>query len=158
MANDVLNISTGTQQLEIRRDGVLTGECIDLNPTDTGWMERFYQLLKDLHESKDAINKRYDELSKIEGNDAMGIPNVMGPGLEYSREVIQDLRNKIDKVFGESTSQKVFGGTMKFEVIEQFFNGILPYIEAARKPMVEKYGPPQIKGKKHSRTLRPKIK
>jgi hypothetical protein len=145
MANDVLNISTGTKHLEIRRDGVLTGECIDLNPTDTGWMERFYQLLKDLHESKDTINKRYDELSKIEGNDTMGIPKVIGPGLEYSMEVIKDLRNKIDKVFGENTSQKVFGNIMKFEVIEQFFKGILPYIEEARKPLIDKYGPSVIK-------------
>jgi hypothetical protein len=136
-----LDISTGNKELEIRRDGVLTGECINLNPTDTGWMERFYQLLKDLHASKETIEKKYDELNKIEGNDDLGIPKVMGPGLEYSREVIQDLRNKIDKVFGENTSQKVFGNTMKMEVIEQFFKGILPYIEEARKPMIDKYAP-----------------
>jgi hypothetical protein len=148
---NVLSISTGTKSLEIQRDGILTGESIDLNPTDTGWMERFYQLLKDLHESMDTINKRYDELTRIEGKDDLGIPNSLGPGLEYSREVIQALRDKIDKVFGENTSQKVFGNTMKIEVIEQFFNGILPYIEEVRKPMVEKYAPPVIKKNRKKR-------
>jgi hypothetical protein len=140
---DFLEIQTGTKELEIKRDGKVTGDTIYLNPTDSGWMQRFDQFRNDLFTSKAEINKRYDELQKIDGNDEQGMPLSLGPILEYENEVILDLRRKLDKVFGEGVSQKVFGNTMNMEVIVQFLTGILPYIEEARKSMIEKYEPPK---------------
>jgi hypothetical protein len=142
---NVLNISTGAKKIWITRDGSATEEFIEINPTDVGFADRFFKLLKDLNDSKTEIVGRYDELEGMEGKDVHGIPLSTGPTLEYSKKVCQDLLVKIDEVFGNGVSQKVFGDTLKMEVIEQFFKGILPYVEEARAPMIEKYGPPVIK-------------
>jgi hypothetical protein len=49
------------------------------------------------------------------------------------------LRDEVDAVFGDGTSQMVFGGAYTLDVFEQFFNGIIPYVEKARANKVKKY-------------------
>lgn len=139
---DSIRIDTGEKRIAINDD---PERVIIFNPEDIGFAERFYQLMQDFEAKQDEYQARADELDNQE-LDERGIPSRIGESLALLREVCEFLEERIDHLFGPGTSQKVFGDALTLDMFEQFFTGIIPYVQTARSGKVAKYAPGKRRG------------
>jgi len=139
---DSIRIDTGEKRIAINDD---PERVIVFNPQDIGFAERFYQLLKDFEAKQAEYQARADELDNQE-LDERGIPSRIGESLALLREVCEFLEERIDHLFGPGTSQKVFGDALTLDMFEQFFTGIIPYVQTARSGKIAKYAPSKKRG------------
>jgi hypothetical protein len=145
---DSLNISTGEKRIPIVRDGVPAGELV-FNPDDVVFAEKFYRLLGDFQTKFEGFKAKSIEVEKVKGDDANGIPLVIGGRIELVKEVCIYIHEQIDWVFGANTSAVVFGGVYNLAAIEQFLDGVKPFIQPARVQKIQKYT--NGNGRKHKR-------
>jgi hypothetical protein len=131
-----LKIDSGLIRLAINDD---PGRVIAFNPKDVVFAEKFYRLIKDFEEKQADFEARAKDLDAVEETDELGLPVNTDERLAYVKEICQFTFDKIDEVFGEGTAEKVFQGVYNLDAIGQFFDGISPYIKAARTQRVEKY-------------------
>ena len=131
-----ITIDAGLLKIEINDD---PDRIISFNPLDTLFAEKFYRLI-DIFEKKDAeYKKRMAKLDKEKEKDKHGLPINVAEGLALMRELSEFCRENIDELFGEGTSQIVFEDARNLEMIEQFFNAVVPLIKKARQDQVKKY-------------------
>jgi hypothetical protein len=91
-------------------------------------------------ETKQAeYDTRIEELEKDEHYDTHGIPTNMKERLALMLEICLFMREQVDMVFGEGTSQKIFGDANTLVMFTQFFDGIAPYIKKNREDKMAKY-------------------
>jgi hypothetical protein len=131
-----LRIDTGSIRLAINDD---ESRVIEFNPNDLAFIDRFYGLIGEFESKEKEYQQKLDILNQNTEMDAYNIPKNMGESLALLKEICGFMRDRIDYVFGEGTSQKVFGNDNTLDMFEQFFNGITPYIQQARTEKVEKY-------------------
>jgi hypothetical protein len=136
---DTLNLNTGTVRLKItdNRDG--PERYIEFNPNDIIFAEKIYALERKFLEKQQSMEARANELDAVEEKDEFGLPVNTKERLAFVREISDWLREQIDDLFGEGTSQMVFGDLHSLEVYEQFFSGIQPYFQKARSEKVDQY-------------------
>ena len=131
----------GAVQLAINDD---PERVISFVPEDVLFAERFYHLLDALREKEVEYRDRVAVLGENKAVDAYGIPENAPAGIALLHEVCDFMRDEIDTVFGEGTSEKVFGEVRSLDMIEQFFKGVTPYIQKARQKRTRKYTDPVI--------------
>lgn len=134
---DSLRINTGAKKILIN-DGP---ECIEFNPHDVAFVERFYSLLSEFEGKLDEYQKRSEALDSDKAIDENGLPANIPERIAFMREACEYLRGQIDKLFGEGTSKAAFGDTLSLDIFTQFFEGITPFIQAARQEKMAKYAP-----------------
>lgn len=132
---DNIQISTGEKRVTINSD---PDKVIVFNPTDILFAERFYALLGDMQKTLKDFREKGVALSRAQ-KDENGIPVNIQEHIDLQRELCDYLREKTDKVFGEGTSQKVFGEVRNLDVYKQFFDGILPFFQQARAERIAMY-------------------
>lgn len=135
----------------LRLDGVVRlainddpERVITFVPDDILFAERYYKLLDDLKEKEVEYKERAKELGKNEAVDEYGIPETAKGSIALLHEACDFMRDEIDTVFGKGTSEKAFGEYRSFDMIEQLFKGITPYIQNARQKKTQKYTNPVI--------------
>lgn len=131
-----ININTGEIRLTIDDDPT---RVIKFNPNDIGFAQRFYALIGNFEiKEKEYIEKaiKIDENKEL---DSLGIPKNTEEFLKLTREICDYVKQQIDLIFGEGTSETVFGDASTIEMFESFFNGIVPFIQQARSEKIEKY-------------------
>ena len=133
---DSIQINTGEKRLMVNDD---PSRVIVFNPQDITFVERLQSLYKELNSKQNEFEKRAKELDKVAELDEYDIPVNADAKLTYLRDLCSYMRGKIDDVFGAGTSQAAFGDTMNLEVFDQFFDGIMPYVEKVRAEKIEKY-------------------
>jgi hypothetical protein len=142
---DNLTIDTGVKRLLINGGPTF----IEFNPSDIFFAERFYKSMQVFKDKQVEYQKRADLLEIEAKKSNEPIANIPA-NIELVHEMCIFIRAEIDELFGEGTSQKVFGDAMVLHAFEQFFTGITPYIQTARAAKLEKYAPlPKTKRKKH---------
>ena len=127
-----LNIDGGAVSLTIDGD---KNRIIRFYPTDLSFVEGFYDLASTFDAMRADVEKRereimHSEVSRKERNEA---------AVALRREVFETMRDGIDRVFGEGTSQTVFGNHDNLTMAARFFRGVAPYIHAARLREIERY-------------------
>ena len=132
---DSLRIDTGVKKILIN-DGP---EFIEFNPNDVSFAERFYSLIQEFEVKLKDYQARSDEIDGNKELDGNGIPVNFEARIALMREVCEFIRGKIDHLFGDGTSQRVFGNALSLNMFEQFFTGITPFIQKARYEKVAKY-------------------
>lgn len=133
---DSLQINTGEKRIAINGD---ESRLLVFNPSDVLFVERFYKLISEFENRLTEYQKQSIALeadTRTNGND---IPVNMGARLELVKEACEYSRESIDKVFGAGTSQMVFGDTLSLDAVQQFFEGITPFIAVARSEKVRQY-------------------
>jgi hypothetical protein len=55
------------------------------------------------------------------------------------KEICTTMRKNIDQLFGEDTSQMMFGDSLSWIAISDFFQGIVPFIKKTRTEKISKY-------------------
>jgi len=132
-----IQINTGEKRLPIIRDGKDVGELV-FNPTDTLFAERFYALLGEMKKTLNDFKAKGEALKTAE-RDEDGMPVNMQEHIALQKDLCDYLREKIDKTFGDGTSQKAFDEVRNLDVYVQFFDGILPFFQQARSERVAMY-------------------
>lgn len=137
---DELIIKSGKKRIAIKDDeGNVTGE-VCFNPSDVNFAERFYSVYREFQEKIKEYEVKAAEIdAENEKMDDNGVPAQFSKSVAFSREVCEFVYSKIDELFGEGTSQVVFRGSLDFEMIGQFFDGITPFIQKARSEKISKY-------------------
>lgn len=111
---------------------------IKFNPNDLLFTERYYAMYAEFREKQKELEAKAEELENSELDDN-GMPVNIGEQIEFMKQTCQFVYEKIDGLFGQGTSQKVFGDALDFEMIGQFFEGITPYFNKVREGKVNKY-------------------
>jgi len=140
-----IQIDTGDIRLSINDD---EARIITFNPKDSLFSEKFYHLVGNFHLQLGEFQKRAEELDADKSLDENSIPFNIQAKFDLIKETCDYVRKEIDVVFGEGTSQIVFGDVMNLEIFPQFFEGISPFFKEARKEKVEKYIPHAQKPKR----------
>jgi hypothetical protein len=143
---DSIRIDDGTKRVAINND---PNRVIVFNPNDILFAEKFYKLVQELEADQVGYRARAAELDNNKAVNEAGVPDNVPGGIAFIKEVCASLRAKIDNLFGNGTSQTVFGDVQSLNMFEQFFTGITPFIEDARQEKLEKYTP-----KRRSKTLK----
>lgn len=133
---DSLHIDIGIKHIAINDD---LNRVITFNPSDVVFAEKFYNLIGEFETKQVEYSKRFEEIDLDNSVDGNGIPVNSGNKLALLREACEFIRGKIDWLFGDGTSQTVFGDAMTLDMFAQFFDGIKPFIEVARTSKIEKY-------------------
>jgi len=131
-----ININTGEIRLTINDD---ENRVVSFNPNDLEFVNNLYELLADLENKEKEYKQKEVEIDKNTEINSYGVPVNLKEKLELLRETCGYMREKIDTVFGEGTSQTVFGNTNNLDMFEQFFEGVTPYIQKVRNVKVNKY-------------------
>jgi len=131
-----ININTGEIRLTINDD---ESRVIAFNPNDLEFVNNLYELLADLENKEKEYKAKEAEIDKNTEVNSYGIPVNLKEKLELLKETCSYMRGKVDTVFGEGTSQMVFGSVNTLDMFEQFFEGVTPYIEKVRSVKTNKY-------------------
>lgn len=131
-----LRIDTGVKRVMINDD---PNRVIVFNPSDVAFAERFYGLMREFGEKRHEYDRRANALGEVDGMDAAGLPENMGDYLALLREICEYLHGQIDFLFGAGTSLKVFEGALSLDAIQQFLEGITPFVQAARSEKMTHY-------------------
>lgn len=119
---------------------------IEFDPSDVAFAERFYGLIRDFEAKRAEYERRAEEIDRERATDDNDLPVNLPERIAYLREVCEYMREQIDRVFGAGTSQAAFGDALSLEMIMDLFDGLTPFIQAARSEKLKKYSRP-AKGK-----------
>ncbi len=131
-----ININTGEIRLTVNGD---ENRVISFNPNDLQFIDNLYNLLADFENKEKEYKQRDTEIDKNTELNSYGVPIKLKDKIELTKEICNHMREKIDIVFGEDTSQKAFGNTNTLDMFEQFFEGVTPYIEKVRSTKINEY-------------------
>lgn len=114
-------------------------EVLEFNPSDVLFVEKFYQVVNEFDEKLASFQARASVLDEDKSTDENGLPANVAARIAFLHEVCQFANGKIDFLFGEGTARKLFNGVESLDMIEQFFNGLTPFVQKAREAKVGKY-------------------
>jgi hypothetical protein len=114
-------------------------KVIEFDPDDSSFANRYYTMIANFDQKKDEFIKKAAEIDKIDEVNSFGISVKSIEENKLVVEMFGYMCEQIDYVFGEGTSEKAFGNTVKLELIDQFLNGIAEYVINARNSKMKKY-------------------
>jgi hypothetical protein len=141
---DSIRIDTGVKRLSINDD---PKRVIEFNPYDVIFAEKFYALIADFEAKLAEYQERIAAVETVDETDEHGLPLNAGERIAIHKEVCEYVRERIDHLFGEGTSQTAFGDVLNMDVYAQFFEGVTPFIKGARARRIAKYAAPKAKAK-----------
>lgn len=138
-----LNIDDGSITLCINQD---QGRLLKFNPRDLNFAKRFYSFMDDFSEKETELHTKAKRIDSKMEYDENGVPVNIGDIFELMTELDTYFREKLDFVFGEGTSNTVFGTVNLVSrdskgntILNNFIEGVAPFIESARKTEVTKH-------------------
>jgi hypothetical protein len=139
---DSIRIDSGIKKILIN-DGP---DILEFNPSDVLFVEKFYEIVNEFDAKLADYEKRAQELDDDKSVDANGLPMNISARIDFLHDVCGFAHARIDFVFGEGTSVRLFHGVESLDMIEQFFTGLAPFVKHAREDKLNKYR--NTKGKK----------
>lgn len=133
-----IRVDAGLKRIKINDD---PDRILEFNPLDVLFAEKFYALIDTFEEKNKELMGRLAGLEVHEEKDKHGLPERTPERIELINEMIDFLYENIDDLFGEGTSQLVFEDARNLDMIRQFFEGLMPFIQEAREEQIKKYVP-----------------
>lgn len=131
-----IQIKTSTVRLLVNDD---PSRVIEFNPEDIAFIDAFYGLIQEFDAKMNEFKQRELVIRKNKAVDKFGIPLSTKEEIKLTKDLCAYLREKIDALFGDGTSDAAFGRSNTPDMFVQFFNGITPFIKTAREKKVAKY-------------------
>ena len=122
-----LQIHTGQIRLEILDDSGESRGIFKFNPDDTAVAKRIFSLSQTVDEKM----AEYETKAKDAKDDKSNV--------ELLDETIAYFRGVIDEIYGNGTSDLLFGNAHSLSMFEDFFVGIMPSYKKASEARVKKY-------------------
>lgn len=114
-------IDTGVKSLDIIRDGENVG-VFRFNPSDYDEAMRHAGIVSELEE------KQSEYITKAKALDESGTAK---DKVDFLAGFTRDMRDKIDSVYGDGTSDMLFGDALVIEAVLSFFNQLKPFYAEA---------------------------
>jgi len=120
---------------------------ITFNPEDIG----AYNELLSIGDIITKISENYDSVKEIsnipEGKleslekykDAQNNFDQIGKFTSFVVEQVEKISEKINRIFGNGTSELIFQGGHDLELLSNFIEAVIPYFKSAKKERVNKY-------------------
>lgn len=122
--NGKIRINSGVKKIEVNDDG----EFILLPVSDDGFVLNFYRLMEDIQKSGESISKDIAEITAVDQ-------------VEKIVAEEEEIKRKVDSLFGESTCKKVFGDILpSMDLFVEFFGSLVPFLEEYKNERLEKMG------------------
>lgn len=131
-----IRIDTGEVRLLINDD---ENRVIAFNPNDISFLEAFFELLEDFEKKEKEFRNEERVLNANKDVDGHGFPKNIKGKIALNRKICRYMREKVDSVFGEGTSDTAFGKANTMDMFSQFFDGVTPFIKSARDDKTSKY-------------------
>lgn len=131
-----IRIDTGEVRLLINDD---ENRVIAFNPNDISFLEAFFELLEDFEKKEKEFRNEERVLNANKDVDGHGLPKNIKGKIALTRKICRYMREKVDSVFGEGTSDTAFGKANTMDMFSQFFEGVTPFIKSARDDKTSKY-------------------
>lgn len=131
-----IRIDTGEVRLLINDD---ENRVIAFNPNDISFLEAFFELLEDFEKKEKEFRNEERVLNANKDVDKHGFPKNIKGKIALTRKICRYMREKVDSVFGEGTSDTAFGKANTMDMFSQFFDGVTPFIKSARDDKTGKY-------------------
>ena len=142
MGTESIRVDAGLKRILINGD---EKKVLEFNPYDILFAERFYALIEKFEQKRKEYDVRFEELEKSKVEDVHGLPKNLPDSFALMRDIVGWLHNEIDTLFGPKTSKMVFGDQVNLDMVQQFFDGLFPFIEDARKERLKGYTKPAKK-------------
>ena len=121
------------------------GDCIDIDLLDIELPVKFVNASKTLKRETKIYNEKVEVLEKqYKDNIKMYLYKRIGLDRAYCKK----MREMIDNLFGEGTSQKVFGDKNRIGMFDEFFEKLLPILDNVqlnfdkiKENLLERYNP-----------------
>ncbi len=136
VGHENIQVDAGLKRITINGD---PERVITFNPLDTLFVERYFDMLQKFEEKMVEYKEQCRVFEANTEKDENGIPGNARQQIAMLREVCEFVRENIDRVFGENTSQKVFGDVLSLGMFGQFFKEIAPHIQSARAEKMSQY-------------------
>ena len=131
-----IRIDTGMKRVIVNDD---EARVIEFNPEDIVFAEQFYGLIQSFEEKEAEYKARFAELDANKEVDQYGLLVNTPERIGVVLDLVKYMKDQIDTVFGPGTSQAAFGNAATLGMFEQFFSGILPFIQTGREKKVSRY-------------------
>ena len=130
---DSLRIDNGTKKIEVND----AGEYIEFSIVNNDFFRAFFDLLRwfDEQENRKEIAEIEEQKDKVVSEDGEKINyDAANNVLDISDKISKEACEKIDNIFGEEASRKIFGNILPdMYMIADFFEKISPLIEKYQK-------------------------
>lgn len=133
MSNSI-RVNTGKVTLEVND----SGDTISFN-VDVVFMERFQKLYDHVVTAEKDYEAREAVLDKDNTTDENGIPSNLAAKIALLKEFCIDCRAQIDTLFGDGTSDKVFGDSLLAEMFAEFLEAVTPFVAKVRAQAADKH-------------------
>ena len=139
MADNLIKIDSGTIKIQVQIDNNPPAE-IEFNPSNKLFAERLHAFYFEVKEKLVEINSK-QALNLVSDENGMPV-EIKGLMQEYE-DINAWLKEKIDLLLGEGTSQKIYGDTVymgeRVDVYLQLFEGLFRIANPVREKQVKKY-------------------
>lgn len=124
---DSLQVRTGQVSLRILDDSGEERGIFKFNPTDIESAKRVFSVQSELETTAAEFDKKAEACATPEEK------------INLLDEVVNYYETMIDNIFGEGSSQLLFGSAKTLSMFEDFFQGIIPYYQKASDARMSKY-------------------
>lgn len=125
--DNFLQIRTGAKRVDIKDDfGDFVGTFV-FYPSDIGQANKIFSLTEEL----EVMQQEYEQKIKDASNEKEQM-TVLLDSCKY-------MKDKINYIFGEGSSEILFRGANTLQMFDDFFNGIIPYYKKASEEKTKKY-------------------
>jgi hypothetical protein len=131
-----LNIGNNKIRLAINDD---ENRIIEFDPNDVNFINRYYSMIANFEIKQKEFMDKAAEIDKITTYNSFGMKVSDIEGSKLTLEMCEYMREQIDFVFGDGTSDTVFEDTIHPGMINEFLSGIAEYISSSRNSKIEKY-------------------
>lgn len=130
---DSLRIDNGTKKIDVND----AGEYIEFSIVNNDFFRAFFDLLRwfDDQENRKEIKEIDEQSDKVASEDGTEINyDAANNVLDLRDKISKEACEKIDNIFGDEASRKIFGGVVPdMYMIADFFEKISPLIEKYQK-------------------------
>lgn len=130
---DSLRVDNGTKKIEVNDNG----ECIEFSVADSEFFRAFFDLLQwfDAQENRKEIKEMEEQSGKVISGDGSEINyDAANTVLDIREKISREACEKIDKIFGDEASRKIFGNVVPdMLIVADFFDKVAPFIEKYAK-------------------------
>ena len=133
-----ISIKSNIVRLEVEK---ANGETyiLSFNPEDLVFVNNMYAVYGRIEKKRDRYKLDLEALLKDKTKDRHGIPANMQKILDVNLKYVEYYKSEIDLLFGEGTYKEIFGDTADAQAIISLIEGVMPYVSAKRKTVVNKY-------------------
>lgn len=149
---DSLRIDNGTKKIDVND----AGEYIEFSIVNNDFFRAFFDLLRwfDDQENRKEIKEIDEQSDKVASEDGTEINyDAANNVLDLRDKISKEACEKIDNIFGDEASRKIFGGVVPdMYMIADFFEKISPFIEKYQKDRSNTINKKYSKGRKGAKS------